>query len=580
MKTIRLFAAVLLLAAPAHAALELGPAGADTNATRTTVDVLWSLSGTNTTSPTVTLYWAAADAGTNAGAWSYSTNLGERAMATYTNRVGALTPSRPWYFRLSAVDATNTAWTTNYAYSMTLSGAPTSPPPGHAYVPIMVGTNGVVVAPTNIVDLVASGVSLTNTAAAAAAAQATAGSALTNAAGAQATANSAHTNADAAQATANTAITNAAGASAAATVAGARFLFTSGAFTNSAAGAWEAYPWANPDQYTWFRTNVLPATYSTNAITSDLLRGVDYNGYDAVESFTWSDDLHGKSGYVLSWSSDMYTTSYRVVSDSGTEWAISYNGFEDVWTDWATNKGPCASWPMPAFGTAADAGSGGFRYRYQQSGFFGSGAGLYSIRPSSVDGLLTGLTLTNTVLFNPSISGGTAVGLILTAPQFTEWKDAAGTQTIYSAANGPLDSRYPWVSIVVPPSTLQPGESSPGVLAFGIPAAMLKVYDVHYYAYCPTGGVSASSVLTGMHWQVFGHYTNGPYVTGGWRVRMAMAPNNNLGNYALTNALATNVSVAGHPAFGAVRGFYVQLSNACPEGVTNVGGVLRLRVGP
>ncbi|MBU4459449.1 MAG: hypothetical protein KJ579_02685, partial [Verrucomicrobia bacterium] len=119
-----------------------------------------------------------------------------------------------------------------------------------------------------------------------------------------------------------------------------------------------------------------------------------------------------------------------------------------------------------------------------------------------------------------------------------------------------------------------------GVLEFGVPDAMLKVYDIRYYAYCPTGGVSASTVLTGMHWQVFGHYTNGPYVSSGWRVRMAMAPNNNSGNYALTNALSTNVTMAGHPAFGAVRGFYIQLSNACPEGVTNIGGVLRLRVGP
>ncbi len=552
MKTIRLFAAVLLLAAPAHAALELGPAGADTNATRTTVDVLWSLAGTNTTSPTVTLYWAVADAGTNAGAWSYSTNLGERAVATYTNRVGALTPSRPWYFRLSAVDATNTAWTTNYAYSMTLSGAPTSPPPGHAYVPIMVGTNGVIVAPTNIVDLVASGVSLTNTAAATAAAQATASTALTNAAGAQA----------------------------AATSAGTRYQFSSLAATNAAIGAWEAYPWANPDQSTWFRTNVLPAAYSTNTITSDALRGLDLYGYDAVESFSWSDDTFGKAGYVLSWQSGEYFTAYRIVSDGGTEWAGYYDGYVSSWSGWITNKGPCAGWPMPAFGTAADAGSGAFRYRFQQSGFFGPGTGLYGIPLSAIPGLQTGLALTNTALVNPSLSGGTASGLVLTAPQFTEWKDAAGTQTIYSAANGPLDSRYPWVTIIVPPSTLAVGASSPGVLEFGIPDAMHKVYAVRYYAYCRTGGVSAASVLTGMHWQVFGHYTNGPYVNEGWRIRMAIPPNNNLGNYALTNSFSTNVSVAGHNAFGNVRGFHVQLSNACPEAVTNIGGVLRLRVGP
>ncbi len=163
MKTISVIVAALL-SVSAQAALELGPVSADTNATRTTIDVIWSLAGTNSTAPTVTVHWAMNDVGTNGGSWAYSSNLGVKAVGAYTNQLGALTPSRPWYARISALDESNTVWTTNYAYSATLAGAPTSAAPGHAYVPIMVGTNGVIVSPTGIVDFVTSGgVSLTNT---------------------------------------------------------------------------------------------------------------------------------------------------------------------------------------------------------------------------------------------------------------------------------------------------------------------------------------------------------------------------------------------------------------------------------
>ena len=317
-----LILAFCMWSAAAFASLTFGPLSADTNATRTTVDVLWSLSGTNTTSPTVTLYWAAADAGTNAGAWSYSTNLGERAMATYTNRVGALTPSRPWYFRLSAVDATNTAWTTNYAYSMTLSGAPTSSPPGHAYVPIMVSTSGVIVAPANIQDFVTgSGTSLTNTAGAAAAAQATASAAL-----------------------------------------GHRYQPAPMLGTTNGVVAWREMDVTDmTDGLPVVTTNAWPAGLQTNQIIAP----------DGLGSYTWAaaNSLAGQTnppGYHFQLTGGGDSTNVVVTTNGATWMAV-----EAEIPDWVQRTGPCTPWPPKPGQWSVDTNSVQ-RWAYKVDGYVGS----------------------------------------------------------------------------------------------------------------------------------------------------------------------------------------------------------------
>lgn len=145
--TIFLVVVILSLSKDLRAALTVTNTAA-TNITATAATIGGSLTATNGLTVTNILYWGTINQTTNAASWQAAfTNFAVQFGAWSTNLTG-LTSGRRYYYRASSVDTTGVAWASATGTFTTLANAPTNTPTVSAIVPLMVNTNGTIVAPS------------------------------------------------------------------------------------------------------------------------------------------------------------------------------------------------------------------------------------------------------------------------------------------------------------------------------------------------------------------------------------------------------------------------------------------------
>ena len=139
---------VVTLSPRAEAALTI-TSGTATNVTRTNAWIEGTLSATNGTNATVILFYGTTDASTNAASWATSNYYGNIGTQAFSTNITGLTPAQLYYFRWYAIEGAATDWSDASSNLWTLAGVPTGTPAVPSYHPVMVDTNGLLVAPTN-----------------------------------------------------------------------------------------------------------------------------------------------------------------------------------------------------------------------------------------------------------------------------------------------------------------------------------------------------------------------------------------------------------------------------------------------
>jgi hypothetical protein len=136
-----------------RAALTVSNAAA-TNVQPTSVFFCGNLTATNGTTNAISLRlcYGTADGLTNLTWWGYTNRLlSAVSTGAFSTNVTGLTPTTRYYYRWYATQGTNTAWSTPSTsfWTTARNPNPTGAPPSAAAYPVMVDTNGDLVAPTN-----------------------------------------------------------------------------------------------------------------------------------------------------------------------------------------------------------------------------------------------------------------------------------------------------------------------------------------------------------------------------------------------------------------------------------------------
>jgi hypothetical protein len=148
MKKLCLNLMLLLAAVAAEAALTLLNNSA-VDVTTNSATLRCTVTSTNGVAWTNVTYYGTINGGTTPAYWQFAATNAAPVLGTNSVAVTDLAPGTRYYFRSSAVDPSGVAWAATFGQFVTTALAPTSSPPAQLTTPLLVDTNGLIVAPAN-----------------------------------------------------------------------------------------------------------------------------------------------------------------------------------------------------------------------------------------------------------------------------------------------------------------------------------------------------------------------------------------------------------------------------------------------
>jgi hypothetical protein len=148
MKKLCLNLMLLLAAVAAEAALTLLNNSA-VDVTTNSATLRCTVTSTNGVAWTNVTYYGTINGGTTPTYWQFAATNAAPVLGTNSVAVTDLAPGTRYYFRSSAVDTSGVAWAATFGQFVTTALAPTSSPPAQLTTPLLVDTNGTIVAPAN-----------------------------------------------------------------------------------------------------------------------------------------------------------------------------------------------------------------------------------------------------------------------------------------------------------------------------------------------------------------------------------------------------------------------------------------------